>query len=323
MKIYHLKQQADKNFLEKTTTKIPDPAPDEVLIRHSAIGINFMDYEYLRGSIKSKQQDLTPGIEGVGVIEKVGSEVDNFKKGQRVGYATVLGGAFAEYRCIKARHLFPVHDSITDEAAALNLAKGMTAHFLMRRTFFLRHGMTMLLHGAASNVGKLMIAYAKANNIEVIASVGSDDKKDLVKKLGAKAVFNYNSPNLISEINQATKNKGVHVVYDFIGDELLKDSLKCLMPFGLLVSAGMASGIPGSINPAILSKNSIFLASPRLHEYKKDRHELFLSAVEVYGLIEKQIFPDKADKIYSFDEIPEAMDDITSRKSISKVVLLS
>jgi NADPH2:quinone reductase len=282
-----------------------------------------MDYEYLRGSIKSKQPDITPGIEAVGIIEKVGADVDNFKKGQRVAYATILGGAFAECRCIKSKHLVPVHDTITDEAAALNLAKGMTAHFLMRRTFFLRHGMIMLIHGAASNVGKLMIAYAKANNIEVIATVGSDDKKDLVKKLGAGYVFNYNSEHLTAEINQVTKKKGVHVVYDFIGGNLLKDSLKCLMPFGLLVSAGNASGISNPISPSILSKKSLFLASPRLHEYKKDRHELFLSAVEVYGLIEKQIFPATADKTYNFDEIPEAMDDIASRKSMSKVVLLN
>lgn len=322
MKIFNLKSIAGNNILEPNDIATPDPKPDEVLIKHNAIGINFMDYEYIRGSIKSKQSTVTPGIEAVGIVEKVGSNIDNFTKGQRVAYATVLGGAFAEYRCIKSKFLFPVHDSISDEAAALNLAKGMTAHFLMRRTFFLRHGMTMLIHGASSNVGKLMLQYAKSNNITSIATVGSDEKIPMVKNLGANFAFNYNSEHLAAEINKATKRKGVQVVYDFIGGNLLKDSLDYLMPFGLLVSAGNTSGISNSINPAILSKKSVFLSAPRLHEYKKDRHELFLSAIEVYGLIENEVFPSKADKIYKFQEIPEAMDDIASRKSTSKVVLL-
>lgn len=323
MKIFCVKYQNGQNNLEAMDVSTPDPKTDEVLIRHEAIGINFMDYEYLRGSIKSNNNPLIPGIEAVGVIEKIGKDVKNLEKGQRVGYATMLGGAYAEYRTIKPRYLFPIHESITSEAAALNLLKGMAAHYLMRRTFFLRENMSILIHGGASNLGKTMIRLAKEMNIKIIASVGSDKKKPIIKDLGVDLALNYNEDNIAYEVANFTKKKGVHVVYDLIGGSLLKDSLKCLMPFALAVSAGNAIGKSHPINPALLSKKSLFLTSPRIQNYKKDKSELLLSVIEVFGMIETGILPCKADHIYAFDQIPDALADIAARDSKSKIILMT
>lgn len=323
MRIYQIKQMSGDNSLEMLDVPTPDPKHDEILIRHEAIGVNFMDYEYLRGSIKSSINPIIPGIEAVGIIEKLGKDVQNYKKGQRIGYATVLNGAYAEYRCIKPRFLFPIHDAITPEAAALNMLKGMTAHFLMRRTFYLRSDMTILIHGGASNLGKLMIKYAKELNTKIIASVGSHEKKQILNDLGVDLALNYNDDNITYEVTNFTKKKGIHVMYDLIGGSLIKDNLKCLMPFGLAVSAGNASSRAHLINPALLAKKSLFLTAPRIQNYKKDPMELLLSAIEVFGLIEAGAFPRSADLTYPFDQIPKALKDLASRDSKSKVILLS
>jgi NADPH2:quinone reductase len=195
MRIFQIKQMSGDNSLEMLDIPTPDPKPDEVLIRHEAIGVNFMDYEYLRGSIKSSTNPVIPGIEAVGIIEKLGKDVKNYQKGQRVGYATLLNGAYCEYRCLKPRFLFPIHDSIEPEAAALNMLKGMSAHFLMRRTFYLRENMIILIHGGASNLGKLMIRYARELNVKIIASVGSHEKKQILDDLGVDLALNYNDDN--------------------------------------------------------------------------------------------------------------------------------
>lgn len=323
MKIYKIKQNAGKNSLEQFDEATPDPKDDEVLIRHEAIGVNFMDYEYLRGTIKSASSMVVPGCEAVGIIEKIGSDVKNLEVGQRVGYATAISGAYAEYRCIKPRFLFPIHDAIEVEAAALNLLKGMTAHLLMRRTFFLREGMTILIHGGTSNLGKLMIRLARELKVKTIATAGSHDKKHIIEDLRADLALNYMDDNIPYEVANFTKKKGLHVVYDLIGGSLIKDSLKCLMPFGLAVSAGNAASKAHPVNPALLSRKSLFLTAPRIQNYKRDLTELLLSAVEVFGLIEAGAFPGKADKTYSFDEIPKALEDVESRDSKSKVILLN
>jgi NADPH2:quinone reductase len=322
MKAFFITNSDNKNILESRDVPIPTPKDDELLIRHEAIGINFIDYEYLRGSNPLLSDPMIPGIEAVGIVEAVGKNIQNLQKGQRVGYATVLSGAYAEYRTIKLQHVFPVPDSITPEAAAMNLFKGMTAHYLMRRTFFLREAMTIVIHGALSNVGRLMLKLAREYKIKVIATVGSDDKKQLALDLGAELAFNYKTEDFVTGVNEYTKKTGVPVVYDLIGGDLLKKSLKCLMNFGLAVSAGNASEKSFPINPALLSNRSLFVTAPRLNHYKRDKPELLLSVVEIFGFVSAGAFADKAEKKYSFDEIPQALKDIESRSVMSKIVLL-
>lgn len=321
-KIFHIKSSDHKNVLEQISAPIPTPKDDEVLIKHTAIGVNFSEYDLLRGNGRKIEVPAIPGVEAVGIIEKKGKNVSNFTIGQKVGYATVSGGAYSEYRVIKNGYLFPIPDITTDESAALNMLKGMTAHYLMKRTFFLKEGMTIVIHGAASNVGRLMMRLAREYKVNVIATVGSDEKKQIVTDLKAMEVFNYTTEDFVKGVADLTKNKGVNVVYDFIGGDMLKRSLKCLTNFGLAVNAGTASGRASPIDPLLLVNRGIFLTSPRLNWYKQDRAELMMSVMEICTLIAAKVFPAEADKKYSFDQIPDALDDIAARSGNSRVILL-
>lgn len=322
-KVFHIKSKENQNVIEQLDAPIPNPEDDELLIKHTAIGVNFLEYDYIRNKSYRFQTPFIPGVEAVGVIEKCGKNTSGFTLGQKVGYATVSSGAYSEYRTIKAPYLFPIPDITSDEAAVLNLVKGMTAHYLMKRTFFLREGMTILIHGASSNVGKLMMRLAREYKIKVIATVGSDEKKDIAQNLGAIAVFNYNKDDFIKGIDKITKQKGVHVVYDFLGLDMLKKSLRLITNFGLAVSAGNAAGNPIPLNPSLLVNKGIFMAAPRLNWYKLDRQELMMSVMEICTLIAAKVFPSSADKKFTFDKIPEALDDIAQRTSSSRVILLS
>ena len=209
-KIFWIEKQSDASSLAPTTIGIPIPRDNEVLIKHSAIGINFMDYEYCRGTINLPKVPMIPGIEAVGTIEKLGKDVTKFRLEQRVAYGTAIGGAYTQYRTIEHEYLIPVPDEISDEAVVTNLTKGMTAHYLLRRTFFVRPNMYVLIHGAASGVGQLMIrllAHYKAN---VIGTVGSDSKINNVK--GCIKVLNYNR-DFEKDIWSLTNGQGVNVVY--------------------------------------------------------------------------------------------------------------
>jgi len=310
-KIFQIKSSDHKNVLEQISASIPIPKDDEVLLKHTAIGVNFSEYDILRNDRKVAMP-IIPGAEAVGIIEKKGKDVSNFTIGQKVGYATVNGGAYSEYRVIKNTYLFPIPDITTDEAAALNMLKGMTAHYLMRRTFFLKEGMTIVIHGAASNVGRLMMRLAREYKVNVIATIGSDDKRQIMSDLKAVKVFNYTTEDFVKGITDFTKNKGVNVVYDLIGGDILKKSLKCLTNFGLAVNAGNASGRP-----------VLFLTTPRLNWYKQERAELMMSVMEICTLIAAKVFPAVADKKYSFDQIPDALNDISARTANSRVILLT
>lgn len=319
-KTFQIKSVDGKNILEQVSVGIPIPKDDEVLIKHKAIGVNFAEYDTLRNNALSTT--VIPGIEAVGIVEQMGKDVKGFTIGQRVGYATVLSGAYAEYRVIKHSYLFPIPDVIKDEAAVLNLVKGMTAHYLMRRTFFLREGMTILIHGAASNVGRHMMRLAREYKVKVIATVGSDEKRTVLKNLNAVEIFNYTKDDFVSGVRDLTNNKGLDVIYDFIGGDMLKKSLKCLEHFGLAVSAGASSTRSLPVDPLLLASKSLFFTTPRLHTYKQDRTELMMSVAEVCTLIAAKVFPSVADKKYSFNQIPDALYDIAARTANSRVILL-
>ena len=321
-KIFQITSSDHKNVLEQISAPIPTPKDDEVLIKHTAIGVNFGEYDLLRGNGRKIEAPIIPGAEAVGIIEKKGKNVANFTIGQKVGYATVSSGAYSEYRVIKNGHLFPIPDITTDESAALNMLKGMTAHYLMKRTCFLKEGMTIVIHGAASNVGRLMMRLAREYKVNVIATVGSDDKKQIVTDLKAMEVFNYTTEDFVKGVSDLTKNKGVNVVYDFIGGDMLKKSLKCLTNFGLAVNAGNSAGRSVPIDPFLLVNRGLFLTAPRLNWYKQDRAELMMSVMEICTLIAAKIFPAEADKKYSFDQIPDALADISARTANSRVILL-
>ncbi|MDF2965544.1 MAG: qorA [Rickettsiaceae bacterium] len=316
-KAYIIDSSGAVDKLKLIDIAIPKLGPQEVLIKHSFIGFNFIDIEYRKGLIKGLPEKFIPGIEAVGTVVEVGSQVKEFRKGARVAYGTARGGAYAEYNVVKQEHVIPIPNSITDQAAAAFLTKGMTAHLLLRRIFFLRSENKILIHAAASGVGHLLLLLAKHYDAEVIATVGSSEKAEFIRKLGASLIINYNQiPEFSQQVLSLTKNNGVNAVFDSIGASTFDESLKSLAPYGLMVCFGRASGPAPRLDINKLSSKSLFVTSPKLAHYKNNRLELILSAMEVFGLIDKKIWPSEPQKIYDFDQIAQAHLDHENRKNV-------
>ena len=305
--------------------EIPKLRKREVLIRNHAIGLNFFDIEYRRGSLRSPKMPFIPGMEGVGEIVDIGSFVPEMKIGQRVAYGTALSGAYAEYSVIDADLLFPIPKEISNEQVVSCLTKGMTAHYLMRRTFYVQKGTWVLIHAAAGGVGHIMTALAKNYGAKVIGVVGSDEK---AKFLDGQDL-NWRPDHIISyedfgdKVLAITEGKGVNVVFDSVGEATLLDSIKSLSNFGLMVSFGQSSGLIKNFPLRILAQKSLFLSCPRIRNYKKNRRELVASGLEVLGLAHTKVIPSMPQNIYKFEEIPLAHKKIEDRMTFgSQIVIL-
>ena len=243
-------------------------------------------------------------------------------KGQRVAYGTALSGAYAEYSVIDADLVFPVPKEISNEQVVSCLTKGMTAHYLMRRTFYVKQDMWVLIHAAAGGVGHIMTALAKDYGAKVIAIVGSGEKAEFLRQFAPDHVIGYE--NFADKVLSITNGSGVSVVYDSVGEATLLDSIKSLANFGLVVSFGQSSGMIRNFPLRILAQKSSFLSCPRIRNYKKDRKELVMSALEVFGLAEQKIIPSSAQNIYKFEEIALAHQKIENRETFgSQIVILS
>lgn len=293
---------AEKMFLGEQDLAMPGPG--QVLIRQHTCGINFMDIELRKGLYK-KELPLIIGSEACGMIEEVGPDLPGLKKGDRVAYATSGSGGYSEARIIDSNYIVVVPDYISDEQASLCLLKGMTAHYLMRRTFYVTKNHTVLIYSAAGGVGQFMCQLAKHYGAKVIGAVGSNDKIQLVKSLGVDAAFNYNDESFVDEVKSFTKNQGVDVIYDFVGAATFEKTLKLAGNFSLTVLCGFASGTVPPIDITRLSAVSGFLTAPHLFFYKQDRNELILSANEIFAMIEKKILKPNLYKRYKLDKIEE------------------
>jgi NADPH2:quinone reductase len=315
-RVFWLDEQSGLKSLKLAEISIPKPKDNEILIKHTAIGINFTDYQYISGAIPLPKTPFIPGMEAVGIVEAVGKSIKTYNVGQRVGYATSIGGGFSEYRTLREELIFPIHDGISDESAVINLTKGMTAHYLMRRTFFVHPEMKILLHGALSNVARLMVPLAKHYKAEIYGTVEKDSQVKIAKDLGYSNVFTY------SEFDKHISKNTFNVVYDGIGGGLLSRSINVIQPFGLLVNFGNA------INPFVmpsresLEKKSLFLTFPNIQNYKQNNKELCLRALEVFALIYGGIFPSVAKSKYSFEEIPVAIKNIEERKNVGPIAIM-
>lgn len=300
--------------------KIGAPGADEVRIKQKAIGLNFVDTYFRKGSYPVALPAII-GCEACGVVEEVGANVKEFQKGDRVAYATTMG-AYAEERIINKDYLVPVPDYVSDEEAAALLLKAMTAHYLLRRTFFVTPKNTILTHEAAGGAGQMICMLAKHYGAKVIATVGSDEKKKVVESIGVDKVINYKAEDFALAVKEYTKGEGVHVVYDSVGKDTFDKSLECLGDFGLMVSFGSASGEVPDFKLSRLTEKSLFITKPSLFSYKKFRVELLLSANEVFSLIQQKILKAHIFKKYKLSEIQEAHKDLESRKTIGQSVIL-
>ena len=265
---------------------LPEPQAGEALVRHHAIGVNFID-TYQRSGLYSVPLPSGLGSEAAGVVERVGPGVTSVRVGERVAYAGAgAPAAYADARLIAADRLVPVPDDITDELAAAALLKGMTAEFLIHRTFPVQPGQTVLFHAAAGGVGLIACQWLNTLGARVIGVVGSTAKVDIARRHGCHEVLVSSDGKLAERVRELSSGRGVPVVFDSVGKATFLDSLDCLEPRGMLVSFGNASGKPEPLDIALLAqKGSLYLTRPTLHSYVTTREALLTSASLLFQAI--------------------------------------
>ena len=302
--------------------KVEDPKikKNEVLVRNKAIGISFLDVALRRGQYPLAEMPATLGMEACGVVEAVGSAVVDYRVGDRVAYATGGIGSYAEKRAVHQHFLVPVPQNLSDTQVAGSLMKGLMAHALLHRVYIAVRAKKVLVHAAAGGVGHILCQWAKHLGLEVIGTVGSDNKVAFAKASGCDHVINYQTTDLVEEVAKITQNEGVGLVYDGVGKDTLEKSLDCLWPMGMCVSFGEASGNTPPLDLNRLVTNSLYITRPTLMLYKANKIELALSASEVFGAITRGIIKPQI-KAYAFNDLAKAHQDLESRASAGSLVL--
>lgn len=300
-----------------------EPGPGEVLVRHTALGLNFIDIYFRNGLYPPPAGlPLIPGGEAAGVVAKTGEGVDWLKPGDRVAYVQRVG-AYAEERVIAAEHLVGIPDGVSDEQAAASMLKGMTAHYLLHRSFKVEPGDTILCHAAAGGVGLILGQWAKHIGATVIGTAGSPDKIELAKAHGYDHVINYRDTDFVAAVKSITGGKKCNVVYDSVGNDTFPGSLDCLRPLGMFVSFGQSSGPIPPFNLALLSqKGSLFATRPTLFTYIAKREDLEASAKALFEAIASGVIKVEINQRYALKDAAKAHSDLESRKTTGASVLL-
>jgi NADPH2:quinone reductase len=297
------------------------PGDGQVRVRNTAVGLNFVD-TYQRSGLYQLPLPFTLGSEGAGVVEAVGPKVKEFKVGDRVAYSSPLG-AYAEVLLRPADRLVKIPAGVDDKTAAAMMLKGLTAHYLIRRTYRVKKGDTILMHAAAGGVGQILCQWAKALGATVIGTVGSDEKAALAKKAGCKHVIVTSREKFVDRVKEITKGKGVPVVYDGVGKDTFMGSLDCLSPLGLLASFGNASGAVTQFNPGVLAqKGSLFLTRPTLVTYTATREALVSAARELFAVVKSGKVKIAINQTYPLREAAQAQSDLEGRKTTGSTVLI-
>jgi len=314
-------QAGGPEVLQWEEVTVGDPGPGEVRVRNTAVGLNYID-TYHRSGLYPMPMPLTLGSEGAGVIEAVGPRVKGFKVGDRVAYAQPIG-AYAEVLIRPVARLVKIPAGVSDQTAAAMMLKGMTAWYLVRRTYRVKKGDTILVHAAAGGVGQILCQWGKYLGATVIGTVGSDAKAPLAKKAGCKHVIVAEREKISQRVRDITKGKGVPVVYDGVGKETFMDSLDCLAPLGLMASFGNASGAVPPVNIGILAqKGSLFLTRPTLVNYTATREDLDAAARDLFAVVKKGAVKISINQTYPLREAAQAHRDLESRKTTGSTVLL-
>ncbi|MEJ0094389.1 MAG: quinone oxidoreductase [Methylocella sp.] len=266
--------------------ELPRPGRGEVLVRNHAIGVNFIDTYFRSGAYRAPALPFTPGNEAAGEVIALGEDVDEFKLGDRVAYEASLG-AYAEQRLVAAGRLINLPDDISYEIAAAMMLKGLTAQYLLHRTYKVRKGDTILVHAAAGGVGLILCQWAKALGAHVIGTVGSPEKAELAKKAGAEHTILYREEDFVARVKEITKGELCDVVYDSIGKATFPASLDCIKPIGTFVSFGASSGPIEAFNIGLLAiKGSLFATRPSLVAYSAKRADFVNMAEDLFRAVE-------------------------------------
>lgn len=300
----------------------PEPGHGQALVRHTAIGLNFIDTYFRSGLYKAPFTPFIPGNEGAGVVEAVGEGVSDLRPGDRVAWTAPLGG-YAEFRLIPAYRLVPLPDAVPDEVAASVMLKGLTAWYLLRRTFRVGPEHTILIHAAAGGVGQLLVQWAKALGATVIGTAGGPDKVERAGALGADHVIDYRAELFADRVREITAGRGCHVVYDGVGRDTFPGSLDCLRPLGLWVSFGQASGALPPVDTQLLSqKGSLFMTRPTLGTYIHETADLEQGAAELFEMIGSGRIRVSVDQRWPLADAAEAHRALESRRTTGASVLL-
>jgi NADPH:quinone reductase len=302
--------------------EIGSPGPGQALIRQTAVGLNFIDVYFRSGLYPPPQLPFIPGGEGAGVVEAVGDGVREIQVGQRVAYAPVLG-AYAERRLIPTDRLVTVPDGITDEQAAAMMLKGMTAQYLLRQTYRVQRGQTILFHAAAGGVGLIASQWARHLGATVIGTVGSDAKAELARAHGCTHVIRYDREDVVARVREITGGRGVPVVYDSVGQATFASSLDCLAPRGMMVSFGQSSGKIPPVDLGILSqKGSLYVTRPTLMTYTAERADLLATAKELFEVVQSGAARILINQRFPLREAAEAHRALEGRRTTGSTLLL-
>ena len=301
--------------------EIGDPGPGQIRIRHHYVGLNYIDAYHRSGLYPIADKPFTPGLEGAGVIEAVGGGVEGLAVGDRVAYASPPLGAYAEVRLMTGANVVKIPEGVDDETASAMMLKGMTAEYLLRRTYSVKAGETILFHAAAGGVGLIACQWAKAIGATVIGTVGTEEKAELVRANGCDYPIIYTRENFVERVREITDGKGVPVVYDSVGRTTFLGSLDCLAPRGLLVAFGQSSGPVAAIELGLLAaKGSLYLTRPSLMDYNAARSEMVKSANAVFGIVSSGKVKIRIDNRYPLAEAVRAHRDLESRKTTGSTV---
>jgi NADPH2:quinone reductase len=308
--------------LQLDEVSVGEPGPGQARVRHTAIGVNFLD-TYQRSGLYPIQLPSGAGNEGAGVVEAVGPGVTLVKAGDRVAYTGGAPGAYSETRLYPADRLVKTPAGISDEQAASIMLKGMTAHYLIHRTYAVKRGDTVLFHAAAGGVGLLACQWLKALGATVIGTVGSDDKAKIAKAHGCDHTIVYTRENFVERVKEITGGKGVPVVYDSVGKSTFEGSLDCLRPFGLMVSFGNASGAVPPFNTGILAqKGSLYLTRPTLVTYIASRADLEATSSALFDAIKSGKVKVDISARYKLADAAQAHRDLEARKTTGQIILV-
>jgi NADPH2:quinone reductase len=321
-KAIQMQRHGGPEVLELVAVESVAPAADEVRVRHTAIGLNYIDV-YDRTGLYPMALPAGLGREAAGVVTAVGRKVRGLRAGDRVAYVHTVPGAYAEERNIAAARLVKLPKSIRDEVAAALMLKGLTAHYLLRRTYRLRRNDVAVVHAAAGGVGLLLVQWARALGAKVIGIAGSEEKAALATRHGAHHVLISGRDDIVARVKALTKGAGAHVVYDSVGRDTFFESLDCLRPLGTMVTYGNASGPPPAVSPLELSKRgSLFLTRPTLFTYIAERRDLEAAARELFAVVKSGKVKVRIGQRYALADVAEAHRDLEARRTTGSTILL-
>jgi NADPH2:quinone reductase len=316
---YH--KQGGPEVLQLDEVQVGEPGAGQVRVRHTAIGVNFVD-TYQRSGLYPMQLPGVAGNEAAGVVEAVGSGVTELKKGDRVAY-TGVPGSYCEVRLLPADRLVKVPEGISDEQAASMMLKGLTVHYLIHTTYPVKKGETVLWHAAAGGVGLIACQWLRVLGVTTIGTAGSDEKTALAKAHGADHVVNYSSENFVERVAAITGGKKVPVVYDSVGKTTWEGSLDCLRPRGLIVTFGNASGPVPPVNLGILStKGSLYVTRPTLATHIASRADLVERSNALFEVVKSGKVKIETTRKYKLADAAQAHRDLEGRKTTGSVVLI-